>query len=788
MITTTPQQKRYKKEKSVRKNTARADVSLAAINGNGLMKIVDGEVKRIRKRSGRIVDFDITKIVNAAYRAMLSTDEGTEEDAIRIAKKVYVELLKTVSRNIDHTPEVEEVQDLVEKHLILSDLVKTAKAYILYRKERADLRETRLEISKEIRELAKGSSKYFRNPLAEFVYYRTYSRWRPDLGRREVWAETVDRFVDFMEENLKSKLSKRKYNEIRSAILNQEIVPSMRLLWSSGDAARSTNVAAYNCSFISISDLQDFAEMMYISMCGCGVGFSVEERSIGRLPIIQLQTERKLRVHTVADSKEGWANAFALGLRTWYSGKDVDFDYSKLRPKGARLKTMGGRSSGPQPLMDLMQFTKKKILARQGKRLTTVDVHDIACKIGEIVVAGGVRRSAMISISDIDDLGMRHAKQGQFWVSEPQRSMANNSAAYEEKPTATDFLKEWLSLAQSGTGERGIFNRGSLNSQLPKRRKKKIEKYLSFVGTNPCGEIILRSRQFCNLTAIVVRADDNEKSLLRKIRLATLLGTYQATLTKFPYLSSEWNKNCEEEALLGVSFTGYYDNEVVKRAAILRKMRDEAVKTNRLYSKKFGINQSTCVTCVKPSGNSSQLLDTASGMHPRFDKYYLRRVRINATDPLFKMLKDQGVPYNPEVGQDPDDAVSYVLEFPVKAPNGAKYKDDVSAIELLEEWKKIKLNFTEHNPSATIYVGSDEWIEVADWVYGNWDIVGGLSFLPRSEHVYQLAPYEQIDKKTYKQLSKSLSGIDFSKLMLYEQDDNTEGAKEYACVGSGCEI
>ena len=764
-------------------------VSSKMINGNGLMKIVGGEVKNIIKRSGEEVSFDITKIVNVAYRAILSTGEGSEEDAIQVAKKVYLDLLKKSSRKEKYSPSVEEVQDLVEKHLILSDFVQTAKAFILYRKERAELRETRsVELSDETRELAKESSKHFNSTLGEFVYYRTYSRWREDLGRREFWSETVDRFVDFMQENLKDKLSTRKSREIREAILNQEIIPSMRLLWSAGDAARAANVAAYNCSFVSISDIQDFAEIMYISMCGCGVGYSVEERSVGRLPIVEPQNGKKLKKHVVADSKEGWADAFAKGLYAWFSGKDIEFDYSKVRPKGARLRTMGGRASGPGPLRDLMIFTRERIFSKQGKRLSSIDVHDIVCKVGEIVVAGGVRRSAMISISDIDDAEMRDAKQGQFWLRNAQRSMSNNSVAYNEKPSSADFIKEWLSLTQSGTGERGIFNRGSLINQLPKRRTSKIKDHLAYAGTNPCGEIILRSRQFCNLTAIVVRPDDDQKSLIRKIRLATILGTYQATLTKFPYISKQWKKNCEEEALLGVSFTGYYDNKEVRKPKVLQKMRDDAVRVNKKYAKKFGINQASCITCVKPSGNSSQLLDTSSGMHPRFARYYIRRVRINVTDPLFKMLKDQGVPSYPEVGQDPEAATSYVLEFAGKSPKKAILKDDVSALELLEEWKKIKLNFTEHNPSATIYVSDDEWLEVANWVFGNWDKIGGLTFLPRDNHIYKLAPYEEVDKKTYDRLAKRIENVDFSKLSLYERDDNTTGAKEYACVSGACEL
>lgn len=752
------------------------------------LKVDNGEIKKIIKRTGEVVDFDAVKIANAAYAAMQSVGEGSEEDAIKIARKVYLELLKLGAQQEDFVPNVEGVQDLVEKHLILSEHVNAAKHFILYRHQHSMIRETVGDVPSEIRKLSEESSKYFRSSLGEFVYYRTYSRWREDLGRREVWSETVDRFMDFMKENVGKKLNSKEYSDIKDGILNHDIIPSMRLLWSSGKAARATNVAAYNCSFVSISDLKDFSEIMYISMCGCGAGFSVEEKAVERLPIIKPQTGKKLKPYVVKDSKEGWADALYYGLKTWYAGKDVEFDYSKVRPKGARLKTMGGRASGPDPLKNLMEFARKKIFSRQGKRLTTIDVHDIACKVGEIVVAGGVRRSAMISISDLEDLHMRHAKKGQFWLNEPQRSMANNSASYEEKPTATEFMKEWMALVESGTGERGIFNRGSLLNQLPERRAAKFKKHLMYAGTNPCGEIILRSKQFCNLTAIVVREGDTEKTLLEKIRLATILGTYQASLLNFPYLGDEWRKNCQEEALLGVSFTGYYDNEIVRQPKVLQKMRDYSVAVNKKYAKKLGINMSTCVTCVKPSGNSSQLLDTSSGMHPRYAPYYVRRVRINATDPLLKMLRDQGVPCHPEVGQDATTATSFVLEFPVKSPDGAIVKDDVPALELLEEWKKIKINFTEHNPSATIYVGDDEWLEVATWVYKNWEIVGGLSFLPRNDHVYQLAPYEEITKEQFEELSKQVANIDFSKLILYEKADNTTGAKEYACVGGACEI
>ncbi|KKP75584.1 MAG: Ribonucleoside-triphosphate reductase [Parcubacteria group bacterium GW2011_GWC1_35_21] len=461
------------------------------------------------------------------------------------------------------------------------------------------------------------------------------------------------------------------------------------------------------------------------------------------------------------------------------------------------MKVAGGRASGPQPLIDLINFAKKKILSRQAKRLTNLDLHDIICQIGLIVVAGGVRRSALISLSDIDDESMRKSKQGQFWIDNGQRSMANNSAVYSQKPGASEFLNEWIELIKSGTGERGIFNRGGLMTQLPKRRIDNWEKagiiddqnvIVGLPGSNPCGEITLQSKQFCNLTSIVVRPGDNAEDLKRKVRLSTILGTYQATLTNFGYLSKEWKENCEAEALLGVSITGYYDNKTIRTEKVLTELREESIKVNKEYAKKFGINYSTCITTIKPHGNSGQLLYVGSGMHPWYAKYYIRRVRISTNDPLYQLIKDQGVPFKAEVGYSTANSTVAVVEFPIKAPEGAVTRDQVSAIDLLNEWKKLKINYIEHNPSVTIYVGNDEWIKVANFIYENWDIVGGLSFLPRSEHVYQLAPYEEISKEEYEKRVKEIKHIDFSKLIYYEQEDNTMGAKEFACVSGVCSI
>lgn len=745
-------------------------------------------IKSVEKRDGTIVPFEIEKIANAINKAMLVSQEGSVEEAMKVANRVLLILEKKSKEEKGFIPKIEYIQDMVEQELMLSDYVKASKEYILYREERARLREQGLLVPDKVKKLAEESKKYFRNPLSEFVYYRSYAKWIDSESRRETWVETVDRYLGFMRGKLGDKLKESEYKEIREAILKQESMPSMRLMQFAGPAADRTNVCAYNCSFVAPSSIQDFAEILYILMCGTGVGFSVESNNIQSLPQIKVQSSKKISTFVVPDSKEGWADALALGMKTWFAGEDIEFDFSQLRPAGARLKTFGGKSSGPKPLIELLGFTRERILKRQGRHLRNIDAHDIICKIGECVVSGGVRRSALISLSDLDDTEMRDAKIGQFWVNEGQRMLANNSAVYNTKPTETEFLREWIALMESGAGERGIFNRGSLYTSLPARRLEISKNYIGEMGTNPCGEIILRSKQFCNLSEAVARAEDTEEDLMRKIRVATILGTYQSTLTKFEYLSKEWKDNCQTERLLGVSITGQWDSKFARDEKVLQKLRKEAIRVNKIYAKRFGINESTCITCVKPSGTVSQTVDCSSGMHPRHAPYYIRRVRISATDALFKMLKDQGVPYYPEVGQSYESATTFVLEFPMKAPNGAICKDDISAIEQLEHWKVVKVNYTEHNPSVTISVGDDEWIKVAHWLYQNWDIIGGLSFLPRSNYVYQLAPYEAIDEKKYKELVGKMPEIDFSKIVVYEKIDETEVKKELACVSGTCDI
>lgn len=1107
-----------------------------------------------RKRDGRVVPFDQQRITRAILRAMDAAKEGNlEADPKRVSDRVIDTLAKRYPST--HTPHIEEIQDVVEEILILEDFPRTAKAYILYRNERARIREQQRRVPEHVRKLADQGKKHFRNPLGEFIYYRTYARWLAEEGRRETWVETVQRYVDFMKENLGDKLTDEEYQNVYQAILNQKAMPSMRLLQFAGKAARRTNVCSYNCSYIAPTTFQDFGEVLYISMCGTGVGFSVESQNVQQLPPVKHQTGKKRPTFVIPDSKEGWADALVLGMKTWFAGEDIDFDFSQLRPAGARLKTMGGKASGPDPLRSLLAFTRERILENQGRRLSNLDVHDILCKIGECVVAGGVRRSALISLSDLDDVEMRDAKKGPFYYTDPQRSLANNSAVYLEKPSTTDFLEEWLALAKSGSGERGIFYRGGLHNTLPERRKEALKEYMAdnrvvgLIGTNPCvtedtwvmtttgaqqvkdligkpftalvdgqprsasgffrtgtkpvftiktargfslqatenhkiltvayrskktkrtewkevqdlkpgdevvlhnhrgaswsgkgsaqegwllgsllgdgniektqkanldfwgtsqeammvrartlvhatvgarsdlvghaaktgysrvqpkklgelaasygmrhgnkrltraiektsstfyegflqgwfdadgsvqgtrekgvsvrlhasslanlkraqrmlarlgiistiypnrrpqmlrrmpdgkggnkaypckathdlvisganlaafaerinfseplkrkrlektlgayqrrlnretfsaavteieargavpvydcsvpdvnafdangvyvhncGEIILQSKQFCNLTEIVARAEDTKEDLLQKIRIATILGTYQATLVDFPYLSKEWKENCEQERLLGVSITGQWDSEATRDPETLQALKEEAVRVNKEYSERFGVNQSTCVTCVKPSGNTSQTVDASSGMHPRHASFYIRRVRIAATDALFKMLRDQGVPFHPEVGQTMDTATTFVIDFPVKAPAGSVFKDDLSATEQLEHWKMVKVNYTEHNPSTTISVGEDEWLDVAHWLYNNWEIIGGLSFLPRSKHVYQLAPYEEIDEQTYNELVKKFDNVDFAKIVTYEQEDETKQRHELACAGGVCEF
>lgn len=754
-------------------------------------------IARVRKRTGKLVDFDTAKIRSAILRAMKAVNQESPDQAAQITASVVQEL-KNIKRQFhSFVPDVEGIQDIVERCLMLARRMEVAKAYILYREQRAKFRESTRKVSAQYQALAEESSKYFDSVYSELVYLRSYARWIPAENRRETWIETVDRFINFMRVKAKDAFTDEEYATIRTMILTQQVMPSMRLLQFAGPAAMATNVCAYNCAFIAPSSIRDFSEALYVLMCGTGLGFSVESQCIQQLPQVAIQTGDKIGTHQVADSREGWAEALRVGMECWYSGKDLDFDYSLVRPAGARLKTFGGKSSGPGPLRNLLDFTRDKILKNQGGRLKSIDVHDILCKQGQIVIVGGVRRSAEMSLSDLNDTTMREAKSGYFYINEPQRSMANNSVVYKSKPSNREFLREWLALVDSGSGERGIFNRGGLIETLPTRRLEHLEqdgyvkngRIVGILGTNPCGEIILKgSGQFCNLSEIICRADDTSTTLAKKLRVATMIGTFQSSLTNFPYLSPKWQKNCESERLLGVSLTGQWDCSAVRSPELLHDLREQAIAVNLEYAKRLKLSPSTAITAVKPSGTVSQLVNCASGMHPRFAPYYIRRIRISANDALCQLLKDQGVPCSPEVGQSFDSATTWVMEFPIKSPEASIYQSQLSAIEQLEYWKTVKCNFTEHNPSVTIYVGDSEWIAVANWVTTNWDFVGGVSFLPKLDTVYQLAPYEEISKERYEELALRVAQVDLAKLPLYELEDQTEVKNEFACVGTNCEL
>lgn len=975
------------------------------------------------KRDGTTAPFDPIRIYNAIYKSfMCSHESSTPEDSTQEITNQVISKLRS-----DGSIHLEKIQDTIEQEL-MNKFHYTAKKYILYREERAKIRaKNSKEGATNLKQLTNQCANYFNHEvLRQLVYYRTYSRWCQEKGRREIWIETVERYINFMRENLGNKITEDEYNQIYQAILWQQVMPSMRLLQFAGVPSRRCNVCAYNCSFIAITQLKDFSEIMYILTSGTGVGFSVESNNINQLPVIVNSKEPPIiNQLIVQDSKEGWADAFYFCLDKWYSGEDVMVDYSNIRPAGTRLKTMGGYASGPQPLKNLIEFSRNIILSHQGKQLRPIHVHDIICKIGEIVVAGGVRRSALISLFDSDDVEMRDCKSGQFWLSNPQRMMANNSIVYNDKPTQTQFLENWLALMKGQSGEPGIFSRCGFNQCFPKRRQQLLSSHdLKKIGTNPCvsgdtwiltiegprqvsklidkcmdlivngqivkmyshgffwtgrkrlyqlrtrrgynvkltrehpvlikrdqtiewihvknvkigdiillskhninnnweglsscheninidelskyenyssdfwkkciqliidpkcshqsvtdsyvtgnyntesimtlqrslsrlgiisnakiyrkvlcrleipknslkgqlqdddyedviesitrgsiedvydvsvqgeefcgngirlhncSEILLQSKQFCNLCSVICRSDDDEQSLQQKVTIATILGTYQSTLTNFNYLSDTWTQHQLQERLLGVSLNGLFDCPIIANPSTLSKLKQTCISVNQKYAERFGINPSTAITCVKPEGSCSQLVNCASGLHPRFSPYYIRRIRISSRDPLFMMLRDQGVPYHPEVGQTLPNANTMVLEFPVKSPDTSIIAKNLTAIDQLQFWLMLKQHYTEHNPSFTCYVGEDEWLPVANWIYQHWDYVGGLSFLPRGDgHIYQLAPYSEITQQEYEKLIAQFpKNIDYSKLPYYENEDNTNVCKELACVSGACNI
>ena len=623
-----------------------------------------------------------------------------------------------------------------------------------------------------------------------FIHMSRYSRWLDEEQRRETWEETVDRYLSFMAQHLGDNYSYDLYGkelkELRDAMLTLKVLGSMRALMTAGPALKRENVAGYNCSYLPVDSPRSFDECLYILMNGTGVGFSVERQYINNLPTIPDQEfENTDDMISVADSKEGWARGLRDLISLLYTNRIPKIDTSKVRPAGERLKVFGGRASGPAPLEELFDFTIQTFKKAKGRKLTSIECHDIMCKIGQVVVVGGVRRSALISLSNLTDERMRMAKSGEWWVDNQQRALSNNSVCYTEKPDMGIFMKEWLSLYESKSGERGIFNRVSAQEKAASNGRRDGD--VDF-GTNPCCEIILRPYQFCNLSEVICRAEDTVATLKEKIRLATILGTFQSTLTDFGYLRKRWKDTTEEERLLGVSLTGIMDCPAVYNAKpeTLQELRNMAVKTNKKLAEKLGIKQSAAVTCVKPSGTVSQLVDAASGIHARHNPFYVRTVRGDNKDPLTMFLKDKGVPAEPDFTA-PDSVT--VFSFPMKSPEGAVCRYDMSAIEQLELWLKIADNYCEHKPSVTISVKEHEWLAVGSWCWEHFDSLSGISFLPFSDHSYKQAPYQDVEKDIYNDMVKEMPPIiDWTELQRYEKGDTTSGSQELACTGGVCEV
>ena len=610
-------------------------------------------------------------------------------------------------------------------------------------------------------------------PYQEFIFRSRYSRWLEAEGRREDWSETVNRYLDFMTGSyLRS--------ELFDVIYNLDVMPSMRAMWTAGPALKRCNVAGYNCSYLQVNHFRAFDELMYILMCGTGVGYSVERQVISELPAVASSFSKSNETIVVGDSKAGWSRAYRNLITFLYNGVVPKWDLSGVRPAGSPLKTFGGRSSGPEPLEELFEFTTRVITGALGRKLTSIEVHDICCKVADIVVVGGVRRSAMISLSNLSDDRMRHAKTGDWGNTTPYRALANNSAVYTERPDMGTFIREWESLYESKSGERGIFNRDASRFQATRSgRRSNCDSF----GTNPCCEIILRPNQFCNLSEVVVREHDTRGSISDKVRLATVLGTYQARLTNFKYLRKAWKTVTEDEALLGVSLTGIYDNpDLVFNPQYLTHWKSVAIKENESLAKKLGINPSAAITCIKPSGTVSQLVDSASGCHPRYSDYYIRTVRGDNKDPLTSFLKEEGIPYEPAIGKE---ETTTVFSFYIKAPEGSVKRSDRTAVEHLKDWKFLQDYWCEHKPSCTINVKEDEWLDVGAWVYKNFDSISGVSFLPYDTGSYKQAPYQSITKEEYEKNYKDLT-LDWSKLDVYE--DTTRGASTMACSGDVCEL
>lgn len=740
----------------------------------------------VKKRNGDVVLWDSERVRNAALKALNEAygPPGVNDTAAeKIARTVYAAVEEDYG-NPNRTVGVEEIQDTVESTMMSYGFYEAAKLYILYRENRRQAREDR-PVPPDVVAAFAESAGYFKTPLQQFQFYDKYSRFNYELGRRETWVETVDRCVDYLVELSENLLNDSEYARIRRAILEMRAMPSMRLLAMAGAPARRNSMAIYNCSYQPIDSLDAFSEALLISMAGCGVGFSVEGRYVGKIGCVAERIpDAPIGTWIIEDSAEGWADALRHGIERWMLGYDVNFDYSLIRPAGAVLRTKGGRASGKGPLKEMLDGIRSRILAREGRQLRPIDCHDMMCMVGGAAVSGGVRRTAMISLFDEDDYEMLTCKDGDFDKLHPYRWHANNSAVRSKSSMDNqhEFAARFLEMVEGGRGEPGIFSRDVAESLKPPRRES------AEWGTNPCGEIVLRPFQFCNLSAAIVRGDDTFETLAEKVEIAAMIGTIQSLATNFPGMRDIWEKNCQEERLLGVDITGQMDNPSLLTPENFEKLRQVAVSVNAELAGIFGINPSASVTCVKPSGNTSQLVDCASGLHARWSPYYVRNVRVAAGSPLARVLIDAGAPLSPENGEDPHDPKTWVVSFPVAAPVGAITRNSRSAVEQCEWWLRNKVNWTEHNPSVTITYKPDEVIDLMKWAWDHRDRLAGMAFLPSFDAKYDQLPYIEIDEAEYKRRVAEFPEIDFSRVYHYESDDRTTAAQELACAAGYCEI
>ena len=740
----------------------------------------------VTKRNSDVVPFDVHRIEKAMLACMVDDLSYELDKAEPIAKSVAKQVHNLLC--FEKQPvSVEVIQNLVEAQLMAYGYYDVAKQYILFRDEKRRLRES-AEIPDEVVEAFKANDKYFSNEIQKFQALDKFARFDHERGRRETWPETCARVIKYFKwhcDNKGYEITPTYWDLLERSLLDLKASPSMRCVQMAGPALERCQVGVYNCSFQFLQSTRDLTEELYVLMQGTGVGFSVEyEYATEKFPRVKRQKkDAEVATHVIEDTTEGWCEAYRLGLDTWWGGHDIKFDFSQIREAGAPLKIKGGKASGPGPLKDLLEFARTRILLKQGKALSSLDLHDINCYAHRIVRMGGVRRASGISLTDLHDREMRDCKQGEFWTHDEQRNQANNSAVYSEKPDPLVWMEEWLALARSGSGERGIFNRGALKAQFPKRRKTRGQLF----GTNPCGEIILRHKQFCNLSIAVIRPTDTLETITEKVILATIWGTLQSTMTDFQYIGDEWKKNSEEERLLGVDLLGFLDHPLFqdddKAGPILDELREVVNRTNQEWADALGVSASTATTCIKPSGDSSVFFGTAAGFKGHHGEHYVRRTRANNTNPVAQMLRDEGVPCFTDY-----DGSGLVLEFPMKAPKGGVLLKDQTALSQLEKWKTFKLHWTEHNPSVTIYVRPEEWLDVGKWVYDNWNIVGGLSFLPYDGGVYHLAPYEAITKEDFDKRVSLFPEVNWAKLVRYEKSDMTDLHQQVACTGGACEI